>query len=112
PLHLTSVAARCGTLRVPIDREHPKEGSIDLKVAIVPALNRRSTAAPLFLLAGGPGQSAMQVYVALNNAFARINRNHAVVLLDQRGTGTSNQQSCEYPEEWQQPADPMPALRK
>src|SRR6202042_3380511 len=112
PLRLTSIEARCGTLRVPIDREHPKEGSIDLKVAIVPALNRRSTAAPLFLLAGGPGQSAMQVYVALNGAFARINRNHAIVLLDQRGTGGSSPQSCEYPEEWQKPADPIPALRK
>jgi pimeloyl-ACP methyl ester carboxylesterase len=112
PLHLTSIEARCGTLRVPLDREHSKEGSIDLKVAIVPALNRRSTAAPLFLLAGGPGQSAMQVYVALSSAFARINRNHAVVLLDQRGTGSSNQQSCVYPEDWQEPADPIPALRK
>src|ERR1700685_2536853 len=110
PLHLTSIEARCGTLRVPVDREHPKEGSIDLKVAIVPALNRRSTAAPLFLLAGGPGQSAMQVYVARSSAFERINRNHAIVLLDQRGTGHSSLQSCEYPEEWQQPADPMPAL--
>jgi pimeloyl-ACP methyl ester carboxylesterase len=109
---LTSIAARCGTLRVPIDREHPKEGSIDLKVAVVPALNRRSTAAPLFLLAGGPGQSAMQVYVSLSSAFARINRNHAIVLLDQRGTGNSNQQSCVYPEDWQEPADAMPALRK
>ena len=112
PLHLTSVAARCGTLRVPIDRGHPKEGSIDLKVAVVSALNRRSTAAPLFLLAGGPGQSAMQVFVALNSAFARINRNHAIVLLDQRGTGTSSQQSCVYPEDWQEPAELLPALRK
>jgi pimeloyl-ACP methyl ester carboxylesterase len=112
PLKLVSVPARCGTLRVPEDREHPNDGSIELKVAVVPALNRRSTAAPLFLLAGGPGQSAIQVYVALNSAFARINRNHAIVLLDQRGTGSSSPQSCEYPEEWQQPADPIPALRK
>jgi pimeloyl-ACP methyl ester carboxylesterase len=112
PLHLSSIAARCGTLRVPIDREHAKEGFVDLKVAVVPALNRRSTGAPLFLLAGGPGQSAMQVYVSLSSAFARINRNHAIVLLDQRGTGYSNQQSCVYPEDWQEPADPMPALRK
>jgi pimeloyl-ACP methyl ester carboxylesterase len=112
PLNLISIEARCGTLSVPLDREHPQEGSIDLKVAVVPALNRRSTAAPLFLLAGGPGQSAMQVYVALSGAFARINRNHAVVLLDQRGTGTSNQQSCAYPEDWQEPDDPIPALRK
>src|SRR5258708_22452674 len=112
PLRLSSIAERCGTLRVQIDREHPKEGFIDLKIAIVPALNRRSTAAPLFLLAGGPGQSAMQVYVALSSAFARINRNHAIVLLDQRGTGNSNQQSCVYPADWHEPAHPMPALRK
>ena len=112
PLHLTSIPARCGTLRVPEDRGHAKEASIELKVAVVPALNRRSTASPMFLLAGGPGQSAMQVYVALSSAFARINRNHAIVLLDQRGTGTSSPQACEYPEEWQQPVDPMPALRQ
>jgi pimeloyl-ACP methyl ester carboxylesterase len=112
PLHLTSIPARCGTLRVPEDREHPKERSIVLRVAVVPALNRRSTASPMFLLAGGPGQSAMQVYVSLSSAFTRINRNHAIVLLDQRGTGNSSPQSCEYPEEWQQPVDPMPALRQ
>lgn len=112
PLHLTSIPARCGTLRVPLDREHPKEGWVDLKVAVVPALNRRSAAAPLFLLAGGPGQSAMQVYVSLTASFARINRNHAIVLLDQRGTGFSSLQTCAYPEDWQEPADPMPMLRK
>src|SRR5450755_4328269 len=108
PLYLNSIPARCGTLRVAEDREHPKSASIALKVAVVPALNRRSTEAPMFLLAGGPGQSAIQVYVALSGAFARINRNHAIVLLDQRGTGDSSPQSCDYPEQWQQPADPMP----
>jgi pimeloyl-ACP methyl ester carboxylesterase len=112
PLNLTSIAARCGTLRVPEDREHPEGAAIDLNVAVVPALNRRSTAAPLFLLAGGPGQSAVQSYVASAAAFARINRNHAVVLLDQRGTGQSSPLSCDYPEDWRQPADPLPALRR
>jgi pimeloyl-ACP methyl ester carboxylesterase len=112
PLRLTSITARCGTLRVPLDREHPVGGSIDLNVAVVPALNRRSTAAPLFLLAGGPGQSAVQTYVALASAFVRISRNHAIVLVDQRGTGNSSPQVCDFPEEWQQPADPMPELRR
>jgi len=57
PLHLTSIPARCGTLRVPEDRGHPKEASIELKVAVVPALNRRSTASPMFLLAVVPGKA-------------------------------------------------------
>jgi pimeloyl-ACP methyl ester carboxylesterase len=112
PLNLTSIAARCGTLSVPEDREQSDGANIDLNVAVVPALNRRSKAAPLFLLAGGPGQSAVQSYVALAGAFARINRNHAIVLLDQRGTGRSNPLTCDYPEEWRQPADPLPVLRR
>ncbi len=112
PLHLTSLAARCGTLSVPLDREHPDAGSIDLNIAVVPALNRRSEAAPLFLLAGGPGQGAVQTYVAVAGAFARINRTHPIVLLDQRGTGKSSPQTCDYPESWEQPADPMPMVRK
>jgi pimeloyl-ACP methyl ester carboxylesterase len=111
PLKVSSIPARCGTWRVPLDREHPG-ASIDLNVAVVPALNRRSTAAPMFLLAGGPGQGAVQVYVSVAGAFARINRNHAIVLLDQRGTGKSNPLTCEYPEDWLAPPDPIPALRK
>jgi len=58
PLRLASIAARCGVLKVPEDRSRPGGATIDLSVAVVPALNRRAAAAPLFLLAGGPGQSA------------------------------------------------------
>jgi pimeloyl-ACP methyl ester carboxylesterase len=112
PLYLTSITARCGTLRVPLDRGQDAATGIDLNVAVVPALNRRSMAAPLFILAGGPGQGAVQTYVAVAGAFARINRNHAIVLLDQRGTGQSSPQSCEFPEDWRQPDDPLPLLRK
>ncbi len=112
PLKVSSVAARCGTLSVPLDRGQPDRDKIALRVAVVPALNRRSTSAPLFLLAGGPGQSAADMYVALSGAFARINRDHDIVLLDQRGTGRSSPLACEYPEDWQEPADPMPALRQ
>ena len=112
PLHLNSLTARCGTLSVALDREHPDAGNIDLNLAVVPALNRRSEAAPVFMLAGGPGQGAVQTYVAVAGAFARINRNHAIVLLDQRGTGKSSLLSCDYPEDWQQPADPLPVIRQ
>jgi pimeloyl-ACP methyl ester carboxylesterase len=111
PLKVTSVEARCGTLTVPLDRSRPNGEKIALHVAVVPALNRRSTSAPLFLLAGGPGQGAADMYVAQSGAFARINRDHDIVLVDQRGTGRSSALICEYPEDWQEPADPMPALR-
>jgi len=112
PLKLSSLAARCGTLSVPLDPGGAAQGNIDLRVAVVPALNRRSGAAPLFLAAGGPGQSASDLYVAQSAAFARINRDHDIVLVDQRGTGMSSPLACQYPEDWQEPADPMPALRQ
>jgi pimeloyl-ACP methyl ester carboxylesterase len=112
PLRLASIPARCGVLSVPLDRTQPAGASIDLRVAVVPALNRRASAAPLFLLAGGPGQGATAMYTGLAAAFARVNRNHDIVLIDQRGTGRSAPLTCEYPDDWQPPSDVMPALRQ
>jgi len=101
PLRLASIAARCGVLKVPEDRSRPGGAAIDLSIAVVPALNRRAAAPPLFLLAGGPGQGATAMYVSLASAFARANRNHAIVLVDQRGTGKSAPLTCDYPEDWE-----------
>jgi pimeloyl-ACP methyl ester carboxylesterase len=112
PLRLVSIPARCGILKVPEDRTLPGGAAIDLSVAVVPALNRRATAAPLFLLAGGPGQGATAMYASYAGAFARVNRNHDLVLIDQRGTGHSGPLSCDYVDDWLAPDDPMPALRQ
>src|SRR5579863_8021602 len=64
PLRLASIAARCGVLKVPEDRTQPEGATIELSVAVVPALNRRAAAPPLFLLAGGPGQGATAMYTS------------------------------------------------
>jgi pimeloyl-ACP methyl ester carboxylesterase len=112
PLQLASMPARCGVLTVPEDRSQTGGATIDLNVAVVPALNRRATAAPLFLLAGGPGQGAIAMYTSLAAAFARVNRNHDIVLVDQRGTGKSAPLSCEYPDDWQAQDDLTVALRQ
>ena len=112
PLRLASIPARCGVLQVPEDRARPDGSTIDLSVAVVPALNRQAAAAPLFLLAGGPGQGVTAMYASFAAAFARVNRNHDIVLVDQRGTGHSAPLSCDYPDDWQTPDDPLPALRQ
>ncbi len=111
PLRLASIQARCGVLKVPEDRSGLGGAAIELSVAVVPALNRRAAAAPLFLLAGGPGQGATAMYAGYAGAFARANRNHDIVLVDQRGTGASAPLNCVYPDDWQAPADAVPALR-
>jgi len=100
PLRLASAAARCASLNVAEDPTHPAGATITLKLAVVPALDRRSTAAPLFVLAGGPGQSAIDLYVAFAAAFSRINREHDIVMLDQRGTGRSAPLQCRFPPDW------------
>ena len=38
PLRLASIAARCGLLKVPEDRTQPGGATIDLSIAVVPAL--------------------------------------------------------------------------
>lgn len=104
PQRISSVEAQCSSLPVPLDRGEsgaPAEpGTLVLKVARIPALDRRSTAVPLFLLAGGPGQSAIDLYAAFAGAFARVHLSRDIILVDQRGTGSSAPQTCEFPEDW------------
>lgn len=104
PQRISSVEAQCSSLPVPLDRGGAgvaaEPGTVVLKIARVPALDRRSTATPLFLLAGGPGQSAIDLYAAFSAAFARVHLNRDIVLVDQRGTGSSAPQTCEFPEDW------------
>jgi pimeloyl-ACP methyl ester carboxylesterase len=111
PLRLASISARCGMLAVPLDRHDPRSATLQLNLAVVPALNRRAEASPLFLLAGGPGQGALSMYAGFASAFTRANRNHDIVMVDQRGTGNSSPLSCDYPDDWVAQSDAMPALR-
>jgi pimeloyl-ACP methyl ester carboxylesterase len=97
--HLRSIAAKCGELEVAEDRAAPSSPRIRLKVAVIPALNRSGPGDPLFVLSGGPGQAASDFYVSVGNAFARVQRQRDIVLLDQRGTGGSNALDCDFPEE-------------
>src|SRR5260370_39484010 len=52
------------------------------------------------------------MYLSYAAAFARVNRNHDIVLVDQRGTGKSGPLACDYPDDWQATDDFMPALRQ
>jgi pimeloyl-ACP methyl ester carboxylesterase len=92
---VTSLAAECGSLSVPEDPGTPGGRRISIAVARVPAVNRRKLADPLIVLAGGPGQAATDFYGGAQAAFARIQRDRDIVLVDQRGTGGSNALNCE-----------------
>jgi pimeloyl-ACP methyl ester carboxylesterase len=106
--HLRSLSAQCAELEVLEDRAVPSSPRIRLKVAVIPALDRSGPRDPLFVIAGGPGQAATDFYVSTAPAFARVQRERDIVLVDQRGTGGSNALECEYPEE-DELADMSPA---
>lgn len=99
PAGVGAVGARCGALAVPENPDAPDGRQIDLHVAVVPALSRRTAADPLFVLAGGPGQAASDFYSAYAAAFAPVGRDRDIVLVDQRGTGRSAALACDYPED-------------
>lgn len=90
------VAARCGSVAVPEDPARPDAGTIELHVALLPAVVHPSAGA-LFYLEGGPGVAATASAVEVNELFAEIGRRRDIVMIDQRGTGGSAPLAC--PEE-------------
>jgi pimeloyl-ACP methyl ester carboxylesterase len=93
------VDARCGTLTVPEDRSNPSGRQIELNIAVIPAIKRNPQPDPLFLLAGGPGQSAIEAYPTLIGLLFDLHEDRDIVLVDQRGTGESNPLQCLDPED-------------
>ncbi len=89
----TAVEAQCGTISVPENHADPQGRHIDLAIAWVPA-REEALPDPVFMLAGGPGQSALEGYPQLADAFSDTNKRHHIILLDQRGTGASNPLIC------------------
>ena len=88
-------AAECATLEVPLDPGRPGGERIELRVARISALAGTPEPDPFTLIAGGPGQASTVFYAQMEPAFARIRRTRDIVLIDQRGTGSSTPLRCE-----------------
>ena len=99
PSRTTSVKAECAWLTVPEDRGNPAGRQLRLRIARVAAIGSRKQPDPLVVLAGGPGMAASVMYVASSAAFARINQDRDILLIDQRGTGESAPLNCDFDEE-------------
>jgi len=91
-----SMKARCGTLQRPLDPSGAVPGDIELRIAVVPALNLTPEPDPVVPIAGGPGQGSVQFYTAYSFAFEDVRRNRDILLIDQRGTGESATMDCEF----------------
>ena len=89
-----TVPARCATLRVPEDRSNATGRMLDLAIAWVPSTAKAPARDPVVMLAGGPGQSALEAFPTVYPAFREILRQRHVLLVDQRGAGRSNPLEC------------------
>jgi pimeloyl-ACP methyl ester carboxylesterase len=86
--------ARCGTLDVAENRGAGDGRRIPLKIVVIPARSEKPAPDPLFIIPGGPGQSATEFagYLLRDLGFAHETRD--LVFVDQRGTGGSNPLRC------------------
>lgn len=87
--------AQCGSLAVSENPQDSASKKIKLNILLLPAVNPVPEKDPLFIIAGGPGQSAVVVAESIHSLFNEIRKNRDIVFVDQRGTGKSNPLDCE-----------------
>jgi pimeloyl-ACP methyl ester carboxylesterase len=80
----------CGQLTVFENRLTRTGRTIELNVVVLPAVDQKTKAEPLFDLAGGPGAAATDGAMFYAHEGKEGRRRRDVVLVDQRGTGKSN----------------------
>lgn len=106
PWTRNALEAQCTRLTVPEDPRRPDGRKIALNIAWLPPSSETDIAPdPVFFLAGGPGQSAVESYPMLDRAFVEVRKHRHVILVDQRGTGQSNPLECAVDDD----ADTSPA---
>lgn len=88
-----AVEAQCTTLSVPENRAKPDGRQIELAIAWIPAKGEAEPD-PVFMIAGGPGQSALETYPMLHGAFSDVRKTRHIILVDARGTGGSHPLAC------------------
>ncbi len=88
--------AQCGSFSVKENPQDANSSAISLNVLLLPAVNPVPEKDPLFVIAGGPGQSAVVVAESVHGLFNDVRKNRDIVFVDQRGTGKSNPLDCEF----------------
>lgn len=89
--------AKCGSLSVFEDRAMRTGRRLDLQLAVIPARGDQPAPDPIFVLAGGPGSSAIEWANYYMQLLGPANETRDVVLVDQRGTGGSRKLECPDP---------------
>lgn len=85
---------QCGSIKRPLNPAEAQGTQIDIRFVVVPAMARNKQPDPVLVLAGGPGQSAINIAPMMISRLARLNNRRDLVFIDQRGTGKSAPLQC------------------
>jgi pimeloyl-ACP methyl ester carboxylesterase len=85
---------QCGSVQRPLDPARLDGPKIDVHFLVVPAMARNKQPDAVLMLAGGPGQSAINVAPRVISRLSRLNNRRDLVFIDQRGTGKSAPLDC------------------
>ncbi len=86
---------RCGYINVPENYAKPDGTQIQIHYLVLPAIKSSFPKEALLAIAGGPGQSAIENAAGFERMFTKVRQQRDILLIDQRGTGQSNQLQCE-----------------
>ncbi len=103
PCRVKGVAfeVKCGIVKRALDPARPDGAMIDVHYVVLPALARNKKPDPMFMFAGGPGQSAIDLAPVASRTLERFGNRRDIVLVDQRGTGKSAPLDCDSEDPWQ-----------
>ncbi len=87
-------AGWCGSLRRPLDPAHPAGTSIAIGLRWLAAARPQAGAAPLVAVEGGPGYPSTGSQVEYTGIYGPLLRTRDLLLVDNRGTGTSGLIDC------------------
>jgi pimeloyl-ACP methyl ester carboxylesterase len=95
-----NITAECGFLHVPEDRSNPNSRILDLYTVVVRAYGPNRAPDPLFYITGGPGGYATAESIVAdshNFFFSKVNAQHDLIFVDQRGSNGKHRLSCAPP---------------
>lgn len=98
-------AAECARFEVAEDPQQPQARRIQLAVTLLPARTAQARPDVVTMLAGGPGQSSVDAYFSVQPVLEALRGERHLLLVDQRGTGSSNRLACPMPD-WKSERQP------
>jgi pimeloyl-ACP methyl ester carboxylesterase len=102
-----SQPARCGSLEVPENPQHPEGRHIAIHVMVIPATTSHAQPDPIVPLMGGPGEDAISAAADFARRLASLRADRDLLLVDQRGSGQSGALHCNL----YSPDNPATSLR-